>query len=101
MSSYLEPTFLLELGAYAVAAAGIRIFKSKYWRTGVLPSAHGTPDVEEPVATVQVSVKFSCSPGMSCNQAEDSQHRFQSASSRSHTSILQSPMSCDVQPFPV
>ena len=30
MSGLLEPAFLLELGAYAVAAAGIRLFKSRY-----------------------------------------------------------------------
>ena len=68
MSSYLEPSFLLELGAYAVAAAGIRIFKSKYWRNGVLPSANGTPHVEQPVATVQVSARSSCSPAMPSRQ---------------------------------
>ena len=30
MSGLLEPAFLLELGAYAVAAAGIRLFKNRY-----------------------------------------------------------------------
>lgn len=32
MSSMLEPSFLLELGAYAVAAAGIRLLKNRVSR---------------------------------------------------------------------
>ena len=55
MSSYLEPSFLLELAAYAVAIAGIRIFKSSYWGTGAQPSADVTPYPEKHVAPGQVS----------------------------------------------
>ena len=62
MSSYLEPSFLLELGAYAVAAAGIRIFKSRYWKTEAQPSAAGTSNSEQPVATMLVTSRFNCSP---------------------------------------
>ena len=32
MSSVLAPSFLLELGAYAVAAAGIRLFRNRNGR---------------------------------------------------------------------
>ena len=60
MSGFFEPSFLLELGAYAVAAAGIRIWKSKYWRAGTQPSADDTSQPEEPIATVQVRCRFSC-----------------------------------------
>ena len=74
MSGYLQPSFLLELGAYAVAAAGIRIFKSRYWRAGTQPSADDTSKPEEPVATVQVRSRFSCFmlAVILLNQARDS-----------------------------
>ena len=55
MSSYLEPSFLLELGAYAVGIAGIRILKSRYWGTGAQSSANVTSHPEQPVAPGQVS----------------------------------------------
>lgn len=61
MSNYLEPSFLLELGAYAVAIAGIRIFKSRYWGTGAQPSADVTPYPEQHVAPGQVSCRCNLS----------------------------------------
>lgn len=62
MSSYLEPSFLLELGAYAVAIAGIRIFKSRYWGTGAQSSADVTPYPEKHVAPGQVSCQCNFLP---------------------------------------
>lgn len=59
MSSVLEPSFLLELGAYAVTVAGIRLFKNRYRRAGSQPSAKEVPDLEQP-EPVQVSSGRSC-----------------------------------------
>ena len=48
MSGVLEPSSLLELGAYAVAVAGIRLFKHKYWRPGASPAGEKSPGPEQP-----------------------------------------------------
>lgn len=43
MSSVLAPSFLLELGAYAIAAAGIRLFKNRISRARQ-PEAQNHPE---------------------------------------------------------
>lgn len=52
MSGLLEPAFLLELGAYAVAAAGIRLFKNRYSQSrGTSHNPVSEADAQVPVST--------------------------------------------------
>lgn len=56
MTSALEPSFLLELGAYAVAFAGIRLFKTRLSRGSKHNVAQQDQTVEEAKDVAQVSL---------------------------------------------